>query len=183
VSRLVNAQRLSLLIIDACRAEANPDGLQPFDPQVAGLSAGHLSFDSELHILYGSTLGHYSYEASAYSASDFVPELALWPASIDSKGGGLFSLGMLASLVCEDALEGDRDFTLQNTGNFLRRYFFSEANKRWPDIETALKKQLVAQNLTYLAPDADYVMVGTTKNAVLRKGTDKAPRCFAPRSQ
>ena len=107
----------------------------------------------------------------------------LWPPAIGTKGGGLFSLGLLSSLMCEDALQGDPNFTLQNAKDFLRRYFFSQSNAKWRDIEAQLKTDLANRKLVYTKPDPAYDPFGSPDRAVLREGTAKAPKCFSAASQ
>jgi len=187
LKQLLGSRYLSIVIVDACRGPADQSAALPFDSQLANLSAyPHLNIDAQrnqIHILYSSQVGHYSYEASQYDVADFVPQLKLWPPAIGTKGGGLFSLGLLSSLMCEDALQGDPNFTLQNAKDFLRRYFFSQSNAKWRDIEAQLKTDLANRKLVYTKPDPAYDPFGSPDRAVLREGTAKAPKCFSAASQ
>lgn len=176
-SELLRTPYLTMLIIDACRS----DGEQSMDSELAGMNNYSMPIDMSrnLFILYSSTVGHYSYEDPDYSISDFVPQLTLWPTQAQSKGGGLFSLGLLAALACGDALEGDKNFTIEKVDDFLVHYFFSRRNQKWMQAAAKIKTELSSEHLVFMPPQPDYENWGPSKKGVLREGTVGASHCFS----
>jgi len=185
LSKLLASPNLSIVIIDACRAEVGAAQSLDSEPAYVSTYANIGSnLQNRLHIFYSSTVGHYSYEDSEHAITDFVPQLVLWKppvdpkkSPIDSKGGGLFSLGLIASLACKDALDSDMIFTLESSKYFFKRYFYTAKNTRWPEIEQRLKAQLADAHLPYIAPETAYDPFGSGA-AILREGTPAVPQCF-----
>lgn len=178
---LVSSQYMSVVIIDACRALPDANGSQPIDNELANLALYpniSISTQQNLYILYSSTAGHYSYEDAANGIGDFVPKLSLWPPNLETKGGGFFSMGLLASLVCQEALQYDPDFTLKNSDIFFHQYFFNQdRNPAMKALQTQLASSLKQLNLSFLPPATAYDSWGSMP-PVLRSRPNKMPKCF-----
>jgi hypothetical protein len=178
---LVSSQYMSVVIIDACRALPDAGGSQPIDDQLASIALYPnigINTQQNLYILYSSTAGHYSYEDAADGIANFVPQFSLWPPELETTGGGFFSMGLLASLVCQEALLYDRDFTLKNSDVFFHQYFFNEdRNPAVKALQAKLDPELKQLNLSFLQPATAYDGWGSMP-PVLRPRSDKMPKCF-----
>jgi hypothetical protein len=152
---LRNSKVVSLIIIDACSTEI--DGVEGFSSERTALKLP-IYQDASVHgrtvlqFLFGSDVGKTSYEQSDYSVEDFVPNIALWPSDVRTKGSGVFSLGLLTSLLCQEAAK-HQSYTFQTSSNFLNDHFFQQSNSKWrtgirPKIEDTMKQM----NLPFDAP-------------------------------
>jgi Caspase domain len=171
----LNAPNLvSLIIIDACSAQTDKrnvalsDQIQLSLPNVIGTS---------LQFFLSSTLGHYSYEQQDYAVDDFVPGLTLWSNGEGTKGSGVFSMGLIASLLCQEAVYKDR-YTFDSSSRFLNDRFFTSTNEKWE--KTILPKLAVTMSGRFFVPDPiDFGVPrgGRVYSPILRSAATNAPQC------
>jgi hypothetical protein len=168
---------VTLLIIDACSAQIDKDNDASSERiQLKIFSGSPIEGQTELQFLLGSALGRYSYEQQDYAIDDFVPGLALWPAGIGTKGSGVFSLGLLASLLCQEAIDQNQ-YTFDSSSRFLKNQFFTSANAKWyggirPKLETMMQGRFVTPD-----PIAFGYPGGGIYSPTLRSGSPAAPSC------
>lgn len=167
------------IIIDACRSEIQ-QGIDALESEQAygSITARQLQGLDGWHFLFSSKMGHYSYEQTDYGIEDFVTDFKLWP-GIGQKGSGVFSLSLLASLICEEALDG-QSFNLQESSRFLERDFFNEKNQKWKILRDKLAKQLADNHLgKFVSPEPGYYRYDNhDPKGTLRPNAIGPPRCF-----
>ena len=136
-----------LIILDACSAQLDVPGVRPLSAEEAMLKLSYPSSGVDyagLKFYFANEIGTYSYEQSDYSIADFVPNLQFWPDDAKSRGSGLFSLGFLASLLCQEA-EDEQSFTPDSSSKFLKKYFFNNSNTKLNAIKPKLMTSLGSQ--------------------------------------
>ena len=167
-----------LIILDACSALLDVPGVHPLSAEEAMLKlASPSSRDSAgLKLYLANEVGMSSYEQSDYSITDFVPGLQFWPDDATSNGSGLFSLGFLASLLCQEA-EDEQSFTPDGSSSALRNYFFSNTNKKLTKWKTSLGRQFTPPRpLTF----CDLFCPNDPKINALRTAAQDEPKCKFP---
>lgn len=124
----LNASKLvNMLILDACSAQADRSDVA-LSEQIQ-MMLPRLDLNS-LQFFLSNRLGRNSYEQKDYAIDDFVPDLKLWPPDVETKGSGVFSLGLMASLLCREAEDEDR-YTFDSSSTYLRKSFFTSKNEKW----------------------------------------------------
>jgi hypothetical protein len=167
---------VTLLIIDACSAQIDKDNDASSERiQLKIFSGSPIEGQTELEFLLGSALGRYSYEQQDYAIDDFVPGLTLWPAGVGTKGSGVFSLGLLASLFCQEAIDQNQ-YTFDSSSRFLKNQFFTSANAKWyGGIRPKLEKMMQGR---FVTPDPiAFGYPGGIYSPTLRSGSPAAPSC------
>jgi hypothetical protein len=182
--RLRYSNVVSLIIIDACSSEGTQDGVESLSAERTQLKLpiyedASVHGGTELQFYLGSEVGNYSYEQTDYDVSDFVPNLALWPSKINTKGSGVFSLGLLTSLLCQEAGEED-SYTFETSSRFLRSQFFKQSNEKWQKgIRPKLENMMNKLGLSFVVPIPRYFGFpgGDGKSTALRSISPEIPRC------
>jgi hypothetical protein len=185
--RLRNSNLVSLIVIDACSSDMRDD-VQGLSAEATQLKIPPIYEDAGVHgstqlqILLGSELGKYSYEQSDYGIDDFVPNVALWPSKLRTKGSGVFSLGLLTSLLCREAAGRKGSYTFATSSDFLKDHFFHESNSKWqtgirPKLEDMMNK--LHPPRTFVVPAPTYIGFpgGDIARTDLRSMSPAAPIC------
>jgi hypothetical protein len=183
-AELRTSNLVSLIIIDACSAQINRDEDDAASSERIQLKlhifrGSPIEGQTELQFLLGTAIGRYSYEQRDFAVDDFVPGFMLWPAQMGTKGSGVFSLGLLASLLCQEATDRG-SYTFDSSSHFLKDQFFTPANAKWDhDIRPKLEQMMKDLNLSFVTPDPDAFGYpgGGAYSPALRSGSATAPRC------
>lgn len=178
-SDLRTSNLVSLLIIDACSSQIDKEddaSSERIQLKLHIFRGSPIEGQTELQFFLGSALGRYSYEQQDYAVDDFVPGFSLWPAGVGTKGSGVFSLGLLASLLCQEAVDQNR-YTFESSYRFLRNQFFTPANAKWDsDIRPKLEQMMQGR---FVTPDPLVFGYpgGSSYSPALRFGSAAAPSC------
>jgi len=182
MAELRDANLSGLIILDACSAPINVEGVKPLSAEQIKLrSFQNTGADAAgLQFYFANELGTYSYEQSDYSVADFVPGLQFWPDAISSKGSGLFSLGFLSSMLCREG-GAEQSYTLSSSSFFLRNNFFSESNAKWTgNIRPKLEQMMSTLNLKFVPPVPRNFCLSSCwddGSSALRTVTPNEPKC------
>jgi WD40 repeat protein len=178
-NHLRTSDLVSMIIIDACSAR-NDAGMDNYGTsqkvQLNLFSRPPIDDQSQLQLFLGTERGSVSYEEQGYSVDDFFQDSLLWPQNLRAKGSGVFSLGLLASLLCREGAAGDR-FTFASSEDFMSVHFFSQTNKTWdqqirPQLEQVMHGEFVKPD-----PEAFGYPGGRLESPILRLGAAAVPKC------
>ncbi|MGJ5130981.1 caspase family protein [Bradyrhizobium oligotrophicum] len=183
-STLRTSNLVSMIIVDACSAQLDPsmDNNATSQRIQLNLHKPHIFRSSpvegqtELQFLLGSALGRYSYEQQDYMVDDFVPGFRLWPDGVGTKGSGVFSLGLLTSLLCQEA-GAENQYTFDSSYRFLKNRFFTSANAKWDREIRPKLEQLMRGSFVTPDPDAFGYPGGESYTPALRSGSSTVPVC------
>jgi hypothetical protein len=189
IVQLRNSNVISLIIVDACSSEIRQPGVEGLSVQRTQLKLpiyedANVHGRTELQFLFGSEVGTYSYEQSDFGIGDFIPNLSLWPSDVGTKGSSVFSLGLLTSLLCQEAGE-DNSYTFATSSHFLRTLFFRDSNSKWRSgIRPKLEEMMNRLGLAFVSPVPRYFGFpgGDGESTTLRSVSSTAPKCGFPAS-
>lgn len=167
-----------MLIIDACSAQIDKDDVPIRESIQLKLPAFASKSPFSLQFFLSSTLSHYSYEQQDYAVDDFIPGFKLWPNGVGTKGSGVFSLGLMASLLCREAVYKN-GYTFDSSYRFLNDRFFAPTNTKWHSEIRPKLAELLPDRFRVPDPDAFGFPGGGSFSPVMRSvsTTVSAPQC------
>lgn len=173
---LTDSNLPNMLIIDACSAQIDNDD-EIFGQQLQLKLPALVTNTSQMHFFLSNALGRYSYEQNDYTLSDFVAKLNFWPDGMETKGSGVFTLGLMASLLCQEAVYKDQ-YTFDSSYHFLNDRFFKPTNEKWEKTILPKLSRLMAERFAVPDPVTFGVPIGGSAfSPVVRSAAADAPAC------
>ena len=177
-----------IFIVDACRTVPGQEVSDLGDPEFEVLRGytNMTTTHSKWDYFFSTRSGGYSYETDKFGIGDLIPGFELWPADptdtstiVEKSGNGLFTLGLLTSLICGDALDYPAKYNVEDSSKYLTNHFFSPRNPKWVDYEKELIPQLARRDIEYVEPEPQYRNVAADNRPFVFRHLESRPkRCF-----
>ena len=172
-----------IFIIDACRAIPGQKVSDTVDIEFEA-NEGYVNYvttKSKWDYYFSAQGGGYSYEAGKVRIGDMIPGFELWPETVEKSGNGLFTLGLLTSLICGDEVNypAQSKYTVDVSQKYMKEYFFSRFNPKWVDYQRELIPRLANGGIQFVNPEPYYLPIsGGDQPFVFRNLESRPKRCF-----
>jgi hypothetical protein len=175
-----------IFIVDACRAKpGRKESDEPNTDFVAlNMSQTYQATRTKWDYYFSTQRGGYSYEQGKFGLGDIVPEFDLWSASsVPKSGNGVFTLGLMTSLLCGDAIDypEEKAYNVDISRRYLANWFFSARNQKWVEFKADLIHRFPQDEIEDLTPEPQHISLDDVRRSFVFRNLNGKPRnCLAP---